>query len=90
MSKRGNKAAPMACIECGKPTAPAAINVTMWTDSGLVVIENVPAFICSACEEQFYDENTGAKILELANKGFPREKMVREISVPVYSIDDKS
>ncbi len=78
----------MACIECGKKTVPTAIHVTMWTDKGLVVVENVPAFVCHECEEQFYDDQTGSKILELANRGFPKDKMVREITVPVYSIDE--
>ena len=78
----------MVCIECGEKTAPAVINVTMWTDNGLIVVENVPAHVCHECEEQFYDDEIGAKILELANKGFPKDKMVREITVPVYSINE--
>lgn len=53
-----------------------------------MVVENVPAHVCHECEEQYYDDQIGAKILELANKGFPKDKMVREITVPVYSIDD--
>ena len=78
----------MACIECSKKTVPTTINVTMWTDKQLVVIENVAAYVCHECEEQFYDDQTGAKILDLANKGFPKDKMVREITVPVYSVNE--
>lgn len=78
----------MACIECGGATVPTTLNVTMWTDGGLVVVENVPAHVCHECEEQFYDDRIGTKILELANKGFPKDKMVREITVPIYSIEE--
>jgi len=88
LSTQVKKPSTMACIECGKKTDPTELNVTMWTDKGLVVIENVPAHVCHDCEEQFYDDKIGAKILDLANKGFPRDKLVREITVPVYSIDD--
>jgi YgiT-type zinc finger domain-containing protein len=88
LNTQASENSPMACIECGEKTAPAVINVTMWTDNGLIVVENVPAYVCHECEEQFYDDEIGAKILELANKGFPKDKMIREITVPVYSIDD--
>ena len=88
MNTQASKNSPITCAECGGATVPAIINVTMWTDNGLIVVENVPAHVCHECEEQFYDDRTGTKILELANKGFPKDKMVREITVPVYSIDE--
>jgi YgiT-type zinc finger domain-containing protein len=90
VNSQASKISPMACIECGRKTEPTILHVTMWTDKGLVVVENVPAHACHECEEQFYDDRIGAKILELANKGFPRDKMVREITVPVYSIEEET
>ena len=88
MESQSSKHSPMACIECSKRKEPTTVNVTMWRDKQLVVIENVAAYVCHECEEQFYDDQTGAKILDLANKGFRKDKMVREIDVPVYSIDE--
>jgi hypothetical protein len=58
----------------------------MWSGGRLIVIEDVPAHVCESCEEQYYDEDTGTKILTLANVGFPTGKAEREILVPVFSI----
>lgn len=77
----------LACEGCGKPTYQKLVHVTMWTEKGLVVIENVPAQVCDSCQEQYYDEETGTKILELASRGFSKERIVREITVPVFSLD---
>ena len=77
----------LTCEGCGKPTYGKLIHVTMWTEKGLVVIENVPAQVCDACQEQYYDEETSTKILELASRGFSKERIVREITVPVFSLD---
>ena len=51
-----------------------------------MLIEDVPARACESCEEQYYDEDTSAKILTLANIGFPTEKATRQLVVPVFSI----
>jgi YgiT-type zinc finger domain-containing protein len=76
-----------ACEACGKQTQQKYIHVTMWSGGRLVLVENVPAQVCEDCQEQFYDEATGEKILQLASGGFPKEKAVREITVPVFSLD---
>ena len=76
------------CGTCGNPTLAKSIHVTMWTDKGLVVIENVPARVCDHCQEQFYDEMTGSQIVQLASSGFSRSRMVREITVPVFSLTE--
>jgi YgiT-type zinc finger domain-containing protein len=76
------------CDACGEPTHEKPVHVTMWTDKGLVVIENVPARVCDNCQEQFYDEKIGTEILRLASSGFSRSRMVREITVPVFSLNE--
>jgi YgiT-type zinc finger domain-containing protein len=77
----------MRCGSCGKETTAKSVNMTMWMASGLVVIEGVPAQVCEDCQEQYYDEATSSRIHQLVLTGFPRERMVREISVPVFSFD---
>jgi YgiT-type zinc finger domain-containing protein len=72
---------------CGNVTEAQQVNVTMWIDGGLVVIEAVPARVCPNCLEQYYDEATSQKIIKLANNGFPKRYVVREITVPVVSLD---
>ena len=75
------------CEACGHPTSAKSVHLTLWADRGLVVIENVPARVCENCQEQFYDEAVSSKILQLSSSGFPRNRMVREITVPVYSLE---
>jgi YgiT-type zinc finger domain-containing protein len=76
------------CNSCGNATEARQVYVTMWTDDGLVVIENVPARVCDNCQEQYYDEASSRKIVKLASSGFPRQHVVREMVVPVISLDD--
>jgi YgiT-type zinc finger domain-containing protein len=75
------------CETCGRQTEEKVVQVTMWSGGKLVLVENVPAHVCEECQEQFYDEGTGEQILALANDGFPREKAVREITVPVFTLE---
>lgn len=75
------------CEACGHSTTAKSVHLTLWADRGLIVIENVPARVCENCQEQFYDEAVSSKILQLSSSGFPQSRMVREITVPVYSLE---
>lgn len=74
------------CTQCGGVTEDDSVSMTLWAPSGLVVIEDVPAHVCGVCGEQFYDDPTQSKLRDLASGGFPRRMMVREMTVPVYSL----
>jgi YgiT-type zinc finger domain-containing protein len=74
------------CGACAGETLERRVQVTMWRDDRLVVVEDVPARICEACQEQYYDEETSGGILRLVNAGFPQHEAVREITVPVFSL----
>lgn len=74
------------CESCGGTTKSDVVSLSLWTDHGLVVIEDVPAEVCDACGEQFYDDATQSRLRILASGGFARKDAVREIAVPVYSL----
>lgn len=76
------------CQACGASTERDSVSMTLWAPGGLVVIEDVPAHVCVACGEQYYDDPTQAKLRDLASGGFARKDVVREITVPVYSLAD--
>jgi YgiT-type zinc finger domain-containing protein len=82
--------AATTCGTCGKATIEKVVQVTMWSGDRLVVIEDVPARICLGCQEQYYDADTGEEILRLSGEGFPREKMVREVTVPVFRLPPRA
>lgn len=75
------------CAACQGPVRDERVNVTMWSGGRLVLIEDVPARICDRCQEQFYDERTTARIMQLAASGFPSSRAVREVVVPVFSLE---
>jgi YgiT-type zinc finger domain-containing protein len=75
------------CESCGGPTQDKLVDVTMWTARQLVLIENVPAHICENCQSQYYDQDVGMKMQDLISKGFPRSQQIREIAVPVFTLD---
>lgn len=76
------------CTNCGNnETRDATVDVTMWSEKGLVLIENVPARICTGCEEQYYEDWAAAKIRQLASSGFPKNRVARKITVPVYTLE---
>lgn len=75
-----------ACPACeSTDTRHADVRSAFWHNDRLVVIEDVPALICNACGEQFYDDATVYMIDRMRQGGFPPEDAVRELRVPVFS-----
>jgi YgiT-type zinc finger domain-containing protein len=74
------------CESCKGPTSQKVAQVTLWSGDQLVLVENVPVHICESCQEQYYDEETGDSVLQLASAGFPEEHKVRDITVPVFRL----
>src|ERR1035437_8559888 len=63
----------------------ARVRSAFWHNDRLVVVEDVPALVCNACGEQFYDDGTVLLIDRMRQNGFPHEHAIRELSVPVFS-----
>lgn len=74
------------CPECeSTDTRNAHVRSAFWHDDRLVVVEDVPALVCNACGEQFYDDGTVLLIDRMRRNGFPPEDAIRELKVPVFS-----
>jgi hypothetical protein len=58
----------------------------LWHDTRPIIVEDVPAQVCSGCAEQFYDEAVTEALQDLAAVGFPAEAAVREMPVSVFSL----
>ena len=76
----------MVCEFCGGDTHEDIVNVSMWENGKLILIEDVNARICDKCHEQFYDSSFTYKIDKLRSEGFRPENADRIIEVPVFSI----
>jgi len=78
-----SQAAPR-CKYCGCETNEDVIRAALWTNSGLIVIEDIPARLCEGCGEQFFEEEVTQKIRQVTT--YPIVKAKRQIRVPVYSL----
>lgn len=76
----------VTCPQCGSgKVKPAVVRSAFWHHDRLVVVENLPALVCTDCHEQFYDDAT-VTILDLMRGGnFPAAKATRSLTVPMFS-----
>ena len=78
---------PSACCPVceSTDTHQAHVRSAFWHNDRLVVVEDVPALVCSTCGEQFYDDAAVHTIDRMRADGFPPEDAVRELRVQVFS-----
>jgi YgiT-type zinc finger domain-containing protein len=81
----------VACTSCGSANVHMShVRSAFWQDDRLVVVENIPALVCGACAEQFYDDATVVGLDLLRGEGFPAEQARAELRVPVFSFGDRA
>jgi YgiT-type zinc finger domain-containing protein len=79
-----------SCQHCGSTTLHAgSVRSAFWHGERLVVVEDIPALVCDACHEQFYDDLTAVRLDLLRGAGFPDLQAQRELRVPVFSLRDR-
>jgi YgiT-type zinc finger domain-containing protein len=67
----------------------AVVKTAIWREERLFVVEDIPAQVCDACKEQFYDEETAEALRRLTEEGFASLEPRRDILVPIFSIEEK-
>ena len=75
------------CPRCEQAMRPAKVKTAIWREDRLFVVEDIPAQVCDACMEQFYDDDTTDVLRRLTEEGFASIAPKREIQVPIYSLD---
>ena len=81
----------VACTSCGSVNVHMShVRSAFWQDDRLVVVDNIPALVCGACAEQFYDDATVVGLDLLRGEGFPAEEARAELRVPVFSFGDRA
>ena len=79
------------CTNCGSDKVSLThVRSAFWQDDRLVVVEDIPALVCGACAEQFYDDRTVVGLDLLRSEGFPADKARAELHVPVFSYVDRA
>ncbi|MGE5339614.1 MAG: type II toxin-antitoxin system MqsA family antitoxin [Gemmatimonadota bacterium] len=85
-----SQAAGATCTNCGSADLQARqVRSAFWQDDRLVVVEDIPAMVCVACGERFYDDTTAIVLDLLHGERFPPEKARGEMRVPVFSFADR-
>ena len=72
-----------SCEYCGGPIAEKHVTLHRKVRGQYVLIEHVPAGVCTLCGTRYYAANV-LKTLEESIRG--RQKAEREVIVPVYSL----
>ena len=71
----------MKCVFCGGKVVKREVTFTYEEDDKYLIIEHVPAQVCTRCGEKTYSPEVTEQILRLARK---EVKPARKIQVPVY------
>ena len=80
----------ITCANCGSADVRMdEVRSAFWQDDRLVVVEGIPALVCAACSEQFYDDATVVGLDLLRGDGFPADKARAELRVPVFAYGDR-
>ena len=80
---------PALCPRCQRSMHPALVRTDIWREGRLYVVEDVPAYICDLCLEQFYDEDVTDALRRLNEDGFSSIEPKREMIVPVFSLEGR-
>lgn len=70
------------CSVCHSETAHKNITYTQWYQGELVLVENVPADVCSNCGEEYFSPEVVDKI----QKVIKLHHSSRTIAVPVFEL----
>jgi YgiT-type zinc finger domain-containing protein len=65
------------------------VRSAFWHDDRPAIVEDIPAFVCGSCMEQYYDDDVSEALRRLAEEGFPAEAAERQMLVPVFSLESR-
>jgi len=77
---------PVSCPHCEQTMRAATVKTTIWHNERLFVVEDIPAYICDSCVEQFYDPVATDILRTWTEEGFASVEATKEILVPIFSL----
>jgi YgiT-type zinc finger domain-containing protein len=73
------------CPDCAAATEPAVVRTVLSGAHGWTAVEGIPARVCPACGERFYDEATTWQLVSLTTSAPPAEPATRHVPCRVLS-----
>ena len=74
------------CPHCEQGMRAEKVKTAIWHNKHLFVVEDIPAYICDSCVEQFYDPVATDILRSWTEEGFASAEATKEILVPIYSM----
>lgn len=71
----------MPCVFCGGKLQNRQVTFTHEQDGKYLVVENVPAEVCTKCGEKTYSPQVTEELFKFARQEF---KPVKKVTVPVF------
>jgi len=65
------------------------VRSAFWRNDQPAIVEDIPAYVCRGCLEQYYDDDVSEALRRLAEEGFPLEAARTQIVVPVFSLESR-
>lgn len=74
------------CPRCGgEKLSRQLIKSTFWHGERLVLVDDIPAFVCESCGERFHDEATARTLERMQGEGFAADEAKGHLHVPIIS-----
>jgi YgiT-type zinc finger domain-containing protein len=77
------------CLRCGNRLREGPVRTAIWKAERLVVVEDIPALICDACFEQYYDDDVADALRRLTQDDLETAVPKRTEVVPVFSLEGR-
>jgi YgiT-type zinc finger domain-containing protein len=71
------------CFQCGNPTVKKFVVSENWWGDTFTLVENVPAWVCEHCGEQYFDAKVVKELDKMKGKHL-QAKGVMQVPVYVY------
>lgn len=72
---------PSLCPVCGGSVQPDTTTFSVDLKSGVVVVRNVPAYVCQQCGEEWLDDEQSAKLEKIVNRARQENSQLEMISM---------
>lgn len=77
----------MKCAICNGNLENSRVKIELWVESELVIVEDIPADVCTQCGEKYVSAKVSKEIDNLLGQ---RSKAKKKIQVPVLSLGESA
>ena len=72
----------MSCFRCSGNAEPKLKTHTVTLDKCVIIVKNVPSFVCKQCGEAYFSDNVMQNLEAIIDK---LENLIKEVAIVEYS-----